>query len=90
MELHREALLVDTHCDTLKCLMPMFTRPRDSQWDDRSGIGMGVRSSLGHIDFPRMRDGGVDCQVFAISSVKGQDAALRIENCHGDDRSILQ
>jgi membrane dipeptidase len=50
----------------------MFTRPRDSQWDDRSGIGMGVRSSLGHIDFPRMRDGGVDCQVFAISSVRGR------------------
>ena len=50
MELHREALVVDTHCDTLKCLIPMFTLPRDSQWDDRSDIGMGTRSSLGHID----------------------------------------
>jgi membrane dipeptidase len=70
MELHREALVVDTHCDTLKCLMPMFTLPRDSQWDDRSDFGMGVRSSLGHIDLPRLREGGVDCQVFAISSVR--------------------
>ena len=70
MELHREALVVDTHCDTLKCLMPMFTLPRDSQWDDRSDIGMGVRSSLGHIDFPRLREGSVDCQIFAISSVR--------------------
>ena len=70
MELHREALVVDTHCDTLKCLMPMFTLPRNSQWDDRSDIGMGVRSSLGHIDLPRLREGGVDCQVFAISSVR--------------------
>jgi len=72
MELHREALVVDTHCDTLKCLMPMFTLPRDSQWDDRSDVGMGVRSSLGHIDLPRLREGGVDCQVFAISSVRAR------------------
>jgi membrane dipeptidase len=70
MELHREALVVDTHCDTLKCLMPMFTLPRNSQWDDRSVIGMGERSPLGHIDLPRLREGGVDCQVFAISSVR--------------------
>jgi membrane dipeptidase len=70
MELHREALVVDTHCDTLKCLMPIFTLPRDSQWDDRSDIGMGARSSLGHIDLPRLREGGVDCQVFAISSIR--------------------
>ncbi len=69
-ELHRETLVVDTHCDTLKCLMPMFTLPRDSQWDDRSDVGMGVRSHLGHIDLPRLREGGVDCQIFAISSVR--------------------
>jgi membrane dipeptidase len=70
MELHREALVVDTHCDTLKCLMPMFTLPRNSQWDDRSDVGMGVRSPLGHIDLPRLKEGGVDCQIFAISSVR--------------------
>ena len=39
-ELHREALVVDPHCDTLKYLMPMFTLPLDSPWDDRSDIGM--------------------------------------------------
>ncbi len=72
MELHREALVVDTHCDTLKCLMPMFTLPRTSKWDDRSEIGMGTRSSMGHIDFPRLREGGVDCQIFAISSVRAR------------------
>ena len=69
-KLHHKALVVDTHCDTLKCLMPMFTLPRDSQWDDRSDVGMGMRSNLGHIDLPRLREGGVDCQVFAISSVR--------------------
>ena len=68
LKLHREAVVVDTHCDTLKCLSPRFTSPRDSMWEDRSGIGMGVRSELGHVDIPRLREGGVDCQFFAISS----------------------
>jgi len=70
LKLHRQAVVVDTHCDTLKCLMPTFTLPRNSHWDDRSNIGMGVRSDLGHIDIPRLKEGGVDCQVFAISSVR--------------------
>jgi hypothetical protein len=61
MNLHREAVVVDTHCDTLKCLLPEFTRPRGSMWDDRSDIGMGVRSNLGHVDAPRLMEGGVDC-----------------------------
>ena len=69
-ELHRETLVVDTHCDTLKCLMPLFTGSRDSMWEDRSHIGMGVRSELGHVDIPRLKEGGVDCQVFAISSAR--------------------
>ncbi len=88
MNLHGEALVVDTHCDTLKCLMPMFTLSRDSQWDDRSGIGMGVRSSLGHIDLPRLREGGVDCQVFDLLG-EGQDAATCLEDSNGDDRYLL-
>ncbi len=66
--LHRQALVVDTHCDTLKCLLPQFTRPRDSMWQDRSKVGFGKRSKLGHIDLPRLKEGGVDLQVFAISS----------------------
>ena len=72
LKLHRQATVVDTHCDTLKCLMPTFTLPRNSQWDDRSNIGMGVRPNLGHIDIPRLKEGGVDCQVFAISSVRNR------------------
>jgi len=72
MNLHREAVVVDTHCDTLKCLLPEFTRPRDSMWDDRSDIGMGVRSNLGHVDAPRLLEGGVDCQVFAVSSERSR------------------
>jgi len=72
VNLHGEAVVVDTHCDTLKCLLPEFTCPRDSMWDDRSDIGMGVRSNLGHVDVPRLLDGGVDCQVFAVSSERSR------------------
>src|SRR4030042_1826036 len=72
LELHRGSVVVDTHCDTLKCLMPVFTRPRDSMWADRSKVGMVARSSLGHIDVPRLLEGGVTCQVFAISGERGR------------------
>lgn len=72
LQIHQEAIVVDTHCDTLKTLIPMFTRPKDSQWDDRSDVGMGSRSTLGHIDIPRMYEGGVNCQVFAISSERSR------------------
>ncbi|MFP3950969.1 MAG: dipeptidase [Candidatus Bathyarchaeia archaeon] len=74
--LHREATVVDTHCDTLKTLMPIFTNSRDSMWEDRSEAGIGARSELGHIDIPRLFDGGVNCQVFAISSERKRKSAF--------------
>ena len=70
MEIHRDAIVVDTHCDTLKCLSPLFTRARDAMWVDRSAVGLGSRADVGHVDIPRLREGGVDCQVFAISSLR--------------------
>ncbi|UCD46041.1 MAG: dipeptidase [Candidatus Bathyarchaeota archaeon] len=70
LDLHRRSIVVDTHCDTLKCLTQEFTRTKGSMWKDRSSVGMGVRSELGHVDIPRLRDGGVDCQVFAVSSAR--------------------
>jgi membrane dipeptidase len=76
LKLHEDALVVDTHCDTLKTLMPIFTLPRDSQWEDRSQVGMGVRSVLGHVDIPRLKEGGIDCQVFAISSQRDRTPAF--------------
>jgi len=72
LDFHRKSVVVDTHCDTLKCLTPEFTRVTGSMWADRSKVGMGVRSDLGHVDLPRLREGGVDCQVFAISSARNR------------------
>ena len=60
LRLHREALVVDTHCDTIMQLMP--PRERDAPPPRR----LGERSDRGHIDLPRLLEGGVDCQTFAI------------------------
>ena len=89
MDIHSEAVVVDTHCDTLKCLLPEFTRDRGSMWGDRSGLGMCARSELGHLDAPRLMEGGVNCQVFAVSSERSRTprhplrtALMMIERFH--------
>jgi len=64
LRLHREALVVDTHCDTLQCLFPGRGSPPITPLRVESGLG--GRSDKGHLDIPRMVEGGVDCQVFAV------------------------
>ncbi|HIE23705.1 MAG TPA: membrane dipeptidase [Candidatus Korarchaeota archaeon] len=63
LNLHKECHVVDTHCDTLQALFndifPSITPLRVEE-------GLGKRSEKGHIDIPRLKEGGVDCQVFAI------------------------
>jgi len=61
MELHRKSLVADLHCDTA---LRMF-----------EGTQIGVRDTSGHVDIPRLREGGVDLQVFAcfISTNYPQD-----------------
>lgn len=51
MNLHRSAILVDTHCDTILSLM--------------RGRPLGTRSDEGHIDLPRLKEGGAGAQFFA-------------------------
>ncbi|MDR5683169.1 MAG: dipeptidase [Armatimonadota bacterium] len=51
--LHRDALVVDLHADTLLHVAD-------------AGRRFGVRSRTGHVDLPRLREGGVDVQVFAV------------------------
>lgn len=54
MEVHRKAIVADTHCDTI------------GSWLGTSPRSLGVRSNKGAIDIPRMKEGGLDCQVFAV------------------------
>lgn len=58
LRLHKQALVVDTHCDTLMQFMP--------QQRGSKARTLGERSDRGHIDLPRLIEGGVDCQTFAI------------------------
>jgi membrane dipeptidase len=45
-------------------------------WEYRGDIGMGTRSSIGHLDVPRMIEGGITCQVFAVSSERSRTPAF--------------
>jgi len=64
--LHRDALVIDTHCDTTQKLVT-------GRWRfDR-------RHRRGHVDIPRLREGGIDAAFFAVfapaSTAKGHNAA---------------
>lgn len=53
LALHRDAVVVDLHSDTI---LEVESGKRD----------ISHRSASGHIDLPRLREGGVDAQVFAL------------------------
>ncbi len=57
--LHGEAIVVDTHCDTL---MKFLDQPHGMPPSRK----LGERADWGHIDLPRMIEGGVTCQTFAV------------------------
>ncbi len=63
LRFHKECIVIDAHCDTLKAffkdIFPSITPLRLEE-------GLGRRSEKGHVDIPRLREGGVDCQVFAV------------------------
>lgn len=52
-ELHRRAVVIDTHCDTTQ-------RLADPDWD------FSARHDTGHVDIPRLREGGVDAAFLAV------------------------
>jgi membrane dipeptidase len=66
LALHRRAIVCDGHCDTILVL-------------ERQGRSLGERSAQGHVDLPRLREGGVTAQVFALFV---EDAYLPGEAIH--------
>lgn len=52
-KLHKDILSIDTHCDT-----PMRLY--------RGGFDLGLWNEKGCVDFPRMKEGGLDAEFFAI------------------------
>lgn len=51
LKLHRDAIVVDLHSDTVMRML--------------GGLDFSKRDSIGHMDIPRLKEGGVDLQVFA-------------------------
>ncbi len=65
VKLHKESIVVDTHCDTLM----KITDPRDFYLKELMGFKprkLGERSEKGHIDLPKLIEGGIGCQTFAM------------------------
>lgn len=52
-KLHKHMLTVDTHCDT-----PMRLT--------RTGFDLGINNEKGCVDFPKMKEGGLDAEFFAV------------------------
>lgn len=74
-QLHRDAIVVDTHCDTLLRVAgrgSMFGRQQEP-------YRLGDRHEEGHIDLPRLQEGGVDVQFFAayIEPIYKPDRSLK-------------
>lgn len=65
-KIHGRILTVDTHCDT----------PMDMV---RSGFDLGTRHEDGCVDFPRMNEGGLSAEFFAVFTNQGprNDSAFR-------------
>jgi len=57
-KIHERVLTVDTHCDT----------PINIAMSD---FDLGVRHTEGCVDFPRMREGGLDAEFFAVFTSQG-------------------
>jgi len=61
LNLHESATVVDAHIDTLLDIMVPPARPSKLPTPRK----FGERSTTGHVDLPRLLEGGVDLQVFA-------------------------
>jgi len=75
LEIHNRILTVDTHCDTPMAML-----------DDKFDVG--VRNTLpqSRVDFPRMKDGGLDAMFFAVftsqreRTLENTDKAYKMAN----------
>ena len=68
-KLHYNAIVVDTHDDTTGSML-----------SGEDGFDLGKRNPKGHIDIPRMREGGMDAIFFSIyipATVTGPEAIKR-------------
>jgi len=75
--LHREILTVDTHCDTPMSLM-------------EESFDLGVKHDRGCVDFPRMKEGGLDAEFFAAYLAQGPRNDTAFKKVHDETVAILE
>jgi membrane dipeptidase len=71
LDLHREAFVADLHCDTVLLM--------------RRGYDISKRNDNGHVDIPRLIDGGVNLQMFACCV----DSSPPIDGCVEETESMI-
>ncbi len=62
LQLHRDSIVVDSHCDTILDVMGV-------DWKNSAAKkprSLGELSAEGQVDIPRLVEGGVDVQIFAL------------------------
>ncbi len=74
--IHDEIVSVDTHCDT-----PMRF--------SRGGFDPGIRNERGCVDFPKMKEGRLDAEFFAIFIGQGPRTPEAFEREHGRTLAIF-
>ena len=89
LDVHRSAFVVDLHCDLL--FSNLFLR-RD--WGTRHGRNpLPFAPLMGHVDLPRMREGGLDLVCLGIVTNpfrrKGGDRAIRKALGHMNEQATL-
>lgn len=70
--LHKEAVVVDTHSDTLGQLIPQRRRGQKPR-------KLGERSETGKIDLPKLIEGGITCQAFGMYTGVSPDYPLALK-----------
>lgn len=76
-KIHSRTLTVDTHCDT----------PMDMA---ESGFDLGERHTEGCVDFPRMKEGGLDAEFFAVFISQGPRNDTAFDKAYGYALDVLE
>ena len=69
-KLHEDILSVVTHCDTPLSMV-------------ESDFDLGEKHDIGCVDFPRMKEGGLDAEFFAVFTGQGDRNDSAYNKVHG-------
>lgn len=76
-KIHRDILTVDTHCDTPMSMAEM-------------GFDLGERHDRGCVDFPRMQEGGLNAEFFAVFLGQGPRNDSSFTRAHNEALKIFE